>query len=249
MISRAIEESKTMKTELNYILAYFKERPNRFLAQAQIISSQEIVYAHVPDPGRLKDILIPSAQVILIKSDNPNRKTQYSLVGVKNDSIWVNIDSQVSNRLFLEEYSKLHRFQNFVLIKSEFSYHNSRIDFLMENHNEASNPRKTLIEIKSSTLVKDKVAMFPDAPTSRGVKHVNELKESFSSGYDAEIVFLIKRSDAKKFRPFKEMDPKFYSALKSAEQAGVKLCAALCRYDPIVKNELSILKEIPIVGI
>jgi sugar fermentation stimulation protein A len=119
----------------------------------------------------------------------------------------------------------------------------------MENRNHKLKPRKTLIEVKSSTLVKDHVAMFPDAPTSRGVKHVNELKESLSLGYDAEIVFLIKRSDAVEFRPFKEMDPKFYTALKLAKQKGVKLCAALCRYDPIVKKELSILKEIPIVGI
>lgn len=249
MISRAIEESNTMKSELNYELASFIKRPNRFLAQVQILSSQEIVYAHVPDPGRLKELLIPSAQVILIKSNNPNRKTQYSLVGVKNDSIWVNINSQVSNRLFREEYSKLPRYKNFVLLKSEFSYHNSRIDFLMENRNDKFNPRKTLIEIKSSTLIKNQVAMFPDAPTLRGTKHVNELRESLSFGYDAEIVFLIKRSDAIEFRPFKEMDPKFYSALKYAKQTGVKLCAVLCSYDPIVKNELRLLKEIPIVGL
>jgi len=249
VISRPIEKFSTMKSEPNYVLASFIKRPNRFLGQAQILSSQENVYAHVPDPGRLKELLLPSAQVILIKNNNPKRKTQYSLVGVKHNSIWVNINSQVSNRLFQMEYSKLPRFQNFVLIKSEFSYQNSRIDFLMENRNHKLKPRKTLIEVKSSTLVKDHVAMFPDAPTSRGVKHVNELKESLSLGYDAEIVFLIKRSDAVEFRPFKEMDPKFYTALKLAKQKGVKLCAALCRYDPIVKKELSILKEIPIVGI
>jgi len=249
MVSRAIEESNTMKTELNYVLASFIRRPNRFLAQAQIFSSQEVVYAHVPDPGRLKELLIPSTQVILIKSNNLNRKTQYSLVGVKYDSIWVNINSQVSNKLFREEYIKLQRYKNFVLIKSEFSYHHSRFDFLMENRNNMSNPRKTLIEVKSSTLVKNQVAMFPDDPTSRGTKHVNELKESLSSGYDAEIVFLVKRGDAVKFRPFKEMDPKFYSALQLAKQAGVKLCAVSVRYDPIVKNELRIQKEIPIVGI
>jgi len=249
MISRAAEETITMKSELNYELASFIKRPNRFLAHVQIISSQEVVYAHVPDPGRLKDLLIPSAQVILIKSNNPNRKTQYSLVGVKKYSIWVNINSQVSNRLFKEEYSKLPRYENFILIKSEFSYHNSRIDFLMENHNCKNKPKKTLIEVKSSTLVKDRVAMFPDAPTSRGTKHVNDLVESLSAGYDAEIVFLVKRSDANEFRPFKEMDQKFYAALKFAKGAGVKLCAVSCSYDPIIRKELRLLKEIPIVGI
>ena len=237
-----------MKTEENYILASFIKRPNRFLAQVQIFSTRKIVYAHVPDQGRLKELLVPSAQVILIKSNNPNRKTQYSVVGVKSDPIWVNINSQVSNRLFREEYCVLPRFKNFIIIKSEFKFQKSRIDFLMENQNQ-ENSQKTLIEIKSSTLVKDQVAMFPDAPTTRGTKHVTELKESLSSGYDAVIVFLIKRNDAKEFRPYKKMDPKFYSALQLAKQAGVKLCAVLCKYDPIDNNELTIQKEIPIIGI
>ena len=248
IISRAIEKSSTMKTEENYTLASFIKRPNRFLAQVQIFSTQEFVYAHVPDPGRLKELLVPSAQLILVKSNNPDRKTQYSVVGVKSDLIWVNINSQVSNRLFREEYSLLPRFKNYTFIKSEFKFQKSRIDFLMEKQ-EQENSKKTLIEIKSSTLVKDQVAMFPDAPTTRGTKHVTELKESLSSGYDAVIVFLIKRSDAIEFRPFKEMDPKFYSALKLAKQAGVELCAVLCKYDPIDNNELTIQKEIPIIGI
>ncbi len=248
MLSRAIEKPSTMKTEENYILASFIERPNRFLAQVHIFSTGKIVYAHVPDPGRLKELLVPSAQVILIKSINPQRKTQYSVVGVKSDPIWVNINSQVSNKLFQEEFSVLPRFKNFIFIKSEFKFQKSRIDFLMENQNQ-KNPKKTLIEIKSTTLVKDQVAMFPDAPTSRGTKHVTKLKESLSSGYDAVIVFLIKRSDALKFRPFKEMDPKFCSALQLAKQAGVKLCAVLCKYDPIDNYELRIQKEIPIIGL
>jgi sugar fermentation stimulation protein A len=238
-----------MKSELKYVLASFIDRPNRFLAQAQILSSQELVYAHVPDPGRLKELLIPLAKVILTKSNNPTRKTQYSLIGVKNKAIWVNLDSQLSNRLFQEEFSKLPRFKNFGLLKAEFKYHDSRIDFLMENRKDKFNPRKTLIEVKSTTLVKDKIAMFPDAPTLRGTRHVNELKESLLSGFDAVIVFLVKRGDAVKFCPFKEMDPKFFSALKLAKQAGVEICAVLCSYDPIVKNEINIQKEIPIVGI
>ena len=249
MISRVIEKLDTMKLEENYILASFRSRPNRFLAEVEIIQIKKIVNAHVPDPGRLKELLIPSAKVILKKSKNPNRKTQYSLVGVKTNSTWVNINSQVSNRLFQKEVSVLPRFKKFVIVKSEYKFQNSRIDFLMENQEDPNNPKKTLIEVKSSTLVKDRVAMFPDAPTSRGAKHVSELKESLSLGYDAFVVFLIKRNDAKEFRPFKEMDPKFYSVLQSAMKAGVKLSAVLCKYDPIEKYELKIHKEIPIIGI
>ena len=238
-----------MRTEQNYVLASFVKRPNRFLAQVKICSTQELVSAHVPDPGRLKELLLPSVQVVLRKSNNPNRKTQYSLVGVKTDTTWVNIDSQISNRLFREEYSVLPSFRNYVLIRSEYKFNNSRIDFLMENQNNPKNLKKALVEIKSSTLVKNKQAMFPDAPTSRGTKHVSELKDSISLGYEAVIVFLIKRSDAKEFRPFKEMDPKFFTALQLARQEGVKLFAVLCKYDPIEKKELKIQKEIPIIGI
>ena len=238
-----------METEQHILLGTFIKRPNRFLAQALILSTQEVVEAHVPDPGRLKYLLIPDAKVILVKANNPNRKTKYSLVGVKFNSTWVNINSQISNRLFSEEFTKLPQFKDFEIEKAEYQYGRSRIDFLMKGRSKNKENKKLLIEVKSSTLVKRQTALFPDAPTLRGAKHVEELRKSMELGYEAAIVFLIKRNDAINFRPYQEMDPKFYAALKLAKKAGVELCAALCTYDPIDKKQLSILKEVPIIGI
>lgn len=231
-----------------HVLASFVQRPNRFLAEVQLLQSQKIVSAHVPDPGRLKELLIPSTQVVLIKNDNPNRKTRFTLVGVKSGSTWVNIDSQLSNRLFKEEFLHLPRYKKFSLIRSEFKYKSSRFDFLMENRH-FSVPKKTLVEVKSATLVKGHIAMFPDAPTVRGARHVKELIEAVSEGYDAEIIFISKRSDAMRFTPHKEMDSNFYTVLKRAKKAGVGIVAVACNYDPIGKKELTILHEIPVIGI
>ncbi len=238
-----------MQCSQQIVLGQFLTRPNRFLAQVRIADSQQEELAHVPDPGRLRELLIPNAEIVLEQHDNPKRKTRYSLIGVKYGSTWVNIDSQLSNRLFKEEFKTITRYRNFKLIRPEFTFQNSRIDFLMENHSNPSKPQKTLIEVKSATLVKDHIAMFPDAPTIRGTRHIKELTEALSTGYQAEIVFITKRNDAKNFTPHREMDPQFYAALVKAKKAGVNLCAILCNYDPLVKHELSILKEIPIIGV
>ena len=239
-----------MQCHEEYVLASFLRRPNRFLAEVQLletkIQNQNSVLAHVPDPGRLKELLLPSAQVILTKNDNPTRKTRYSLVGVKTGSTWVNIDSILTNRLFKKDYLHLDRYKDFTLIKSEFKYKASRFDFLMENK---KNPRKTIIEVKSATLVKDRTAMFPDAPTKRGTRHVDELITALNDGYDSEIIFIAKRRDAEKFIPNKELDPDFYKALKRAKKAGVRIIAVVCEYDPIEKKELNFLHEIPVLGV
>ncbi|MHA1977293.1 MAG: DNA/RNA nuclease SfsA [Candidatus Hodarchaeales archaeon] len=227
----------------------FLTRPNRFLAQVRIPPSEEIVFAHVPDPGRLQELLIPSAEVLLEKHDNRKRKTRFSLIGVKFGPVWVNIDSQISNRLFKEDYKKIERYRSFKLLKAEFTFQNSRFDFLMEDHTNPSKPRKTLLEVKSATLVKKYTAMFPDAPTERGTRHVKELINAISAGYQAEIVFITKRKDASNFTPYKEMDPSFHKALVDAKEAGVNLCAIVCNYDPIETKELTFLNEIPIFGV
>ncbi|MHA2225835.1 MAG: DNA/RNA nuclease SfsA [Candidatus Hodarchaeales archaeon] len=237
-----------MKCEGNYVLAQFKERPNRFLALVDFKSSngaKNIIKVHVPDPGRLKELLIPKANIILKnrKSPSPKRKTQYSLVGVKQGNLWVNINSQISNRLFQEEFHKLSFFHDYRILKSEYRFEKSRIDFLMEN---MRNNQKTLVEIKSVTLVDKGVALFPDAPTLRGVKHVNHLITAVTKGFEAIIVFVIKRSDVTLFKPNKKLDPKFAFALTAAHQNGVKIFAVKCSYDPITSKELNIIGEVPI---
>ncbi len=232
-----------MKCPGIYHLAKFIERPNRFLAIVRLIDSGKTVEAHVPDPGRLKELFLPNAQLVLREATNPKRKTRYSVIGVKTGQVWVNIDSMISNRLFQEEYTKLHVFRNYEIIKPEFTVGKSRFDFLMFD---PETKEETLVEIKSATLVKNNIAFFPDAPTLRGKKHVNELIDAISTGYQAFIVFIIKRSDAESFAPNWKTDPHFSEALSKAVWKGVNICAVKCEYDPFERKELSILNEVPI---
>lgn len=236
-----------MKCEGSYCLAKFIKRPNRFLAKVYLDSvgvEGKVVEAHVPDPGRLEEFFHPNAEVFLQESTNITRKTRYSLVGVKTGKIWVNIDSHISNRLFKEEFQFIPVFKNYSIIQSEYAYGNSRFDFLMSDR---EGKHQALIEVKSVTLVQNRRAFFPDAPTKRGTKHVIELSKAIEKGFKAFIVFIVKRNDADSFSPNKKMDPSFTSALSKSIQSGVQVCAVKCLYDPILKKELKIIKEIPFI--
>jgi sugar fermentation stimulation protein A len=241
-----------MKLSGSYHLGRFIERPNRFLAKVLLedlessrSKSNSIVEAHVPDPGRLKELFLPDAQVVLRESDNPNRKTQYSLIGVRvrsqTKNIWVNVDSQISNKLFQNDFHKIPEFEAHKIIRPEITYRKSRIDFLMEN----PVGKRVLVEIKGVTLVEETLALFPDAPTVRGTKHIHELKKAIEEKYEAAVVFFIKRSDATAFQPNMTMDPSFSKALLSAMEAGVKVYPVRCHFDPIESMELSILDLVP----
>ena len=143
-----------MKCEGTIYQAIFKERPNRFLARVLLNSStqsKKLIEVHVPDPGRLIELLRPNVKVLLRESSKQTRKTRYSLIGVKTGDIWVNIDSHLTNRLFKEDFRKIPRFRQYKIIQSEYTYRNSRLDFLMIDN---ESKQKTLVEIKSVTLVK-----------------------------------------------------------------------------------------------
>lgn len=235
-----------MQCEGIFYLGKFKERPNRFLAKVVIKSSkntEKIVEAHVPDPGRLKELLLKNVPIILQKSANHARKTQYSLVGVKSGKIWVNIDSHLTNRLFKEEYHNIPLFHHYKMIRPEFSYKKSRFDFLMEN---VESHQKALIEVKSVTLVKNGLALFPDAPTIRGTKHIKDLTNGINE-YEVFMVFIVKRSDVTAFKPNEAIDPIFSRELSTSMKKGLQVCAVKCLYDPIVRKELKILEEIPFI--
>lgn len=236
-----------MKLDKKAHVAKFMERPNRFLAKV-ILNKKEneekIFLAHVPDPGRLKELLVPGAKVIIRESLNQNRKTKFSLVGVKYGDIWVNIDSILTNRLFKEEFQKILIFQGYKIIKTEYTFGESRFDFLLYNK---ETHKQALVEIKSVTLVQNGQALFPDAPTLRGTRHVKELMKAIEKNYQSFIVFIVKRSDAHSFSPNREIDNKFTLTLRMARKQGVKISAVKCNYDPIDKNELKIVTEIPII--
>jgi len=203
----------------------FIQRPNRFIAHVEI--GDKTVIAHVKNTGRCKELLVPGAKVILQKSDNSERKTSYDLITVWKDKRLINIDSQAPNKLFLEYLQSGRYVDGITSIKPEAKYGSSRFDFYVE-----AGERKIFIEVKGVTLEEDGIVLFPDAPTERGVKHLNELAQSIRAGYEAQVVFVIQMSDVRYFTPNNKTHPAFGEALLAAVEAGVKAVALDCVVTP-----------------
>lgn len=202
----------------------FIERPNRFLSLVRIGDREE--YAHVPNPGRIEELLLPGVTVVLRKEHNPNRKTRYTLIMVYKDGGLVSLDTMLPNSLAAEaiEAGRLKEFEGYRVVRREVQYRNSRFDLLL-----SKDETLCFLEVKSVTLVKGRTAMFPDAPTLRGTRHIHHLMEAMDEGYEAAILFLIQRHDADKFTTNDDMDPEFASALRQSQKRGVKLCVYNCK--------------------
>lgn len=208
--------------------AQFIKRPNRFIAHVMLDNREEIV--HVKNTGRCREILKEGASVILEESGNTNRKTKYSLIAGYKEEVLINIDSQVPNAVVYEAIleNKVKELQEVVKLSREVVYGNSRFDLSFE-----TNEHKGFIEVKGVTLETEGVAMFPDAPTDRGRKHVYEMIKAVEEGYEGYLFFLIQMKGVSYFTPFELRDPKFSEALRLASTKGVKILA----YDAIVHED------------
>lgn len=206
----------------------FIKRPNRFIAQVLIDDIEETV--HVKNTGRCRELLIPGAKVILEDcSDNPNRKTKYSLIAVYKGDILINMDSQVPNAVVFESIKDnkipVGKLNN---LKREVTYQNSRFDIYFE-----TDIKKGFIEVKGVTLENDCISRFPDAPTQRGTKHVLEMVKAVEEGYMGIIFFLVQMKGPEEFRLNWEMDKEFSQAVRFANENGVIIMA----YDSIVSED------------
>jgi len=212
----------------------FKNRPNRFIANVVIDGEEEVV--HVKNTGRCKELLVENAKVMLEESDNPNRKTKYSLVSVYKNKMLVNMDSQAPNSIVFEamERGRIKELGNISLIKRETTYLKSRFDFYFE-----SDKGKGYLEVKGVTLENNGLVSFPDAPTQRGKKHVMELIEAKKNGYYAGVLFLVQMKGAKVFSLNDVNDPEFSKAVRLAKENGVEI---LC-YDCIVEEDKVVFDE------
>lgn len=203
--------------------ALFLRRKNRFVADVMLPEAGEVA-VHVKNTGRLRELLLPGARVILAKADNPARKTPYDLIGVyrkekdRTERLF-NIDSQAPNAVVREWLEG----QEFDLVRPEYTWGNSRMDFYMERQNGTENPERYLMEVKGCTLDRDGIGYFPDAPTERGVKHLHELAKASAAGYHAFLAFVIQMEGVSEVRPNTETHPEFAEALQAAEQAGVQV--------------------------
>lgn len=219
--------------------AIFLKRPNRFIARVLLDGKEEI--AHVKNTGRCREILMEGTEVFLEKAENLNRKTGYSLISAYKGNALINIDSQVPNAVVFEGISnkKVSEFLGVCKLKREVFYGNSRFDIYFETPFE-----KGFIEVKGVTLEENGVAMFPDAPTERGTKHVNEMVKAVQEGYSGYIFFLIQMKGVEYFTPYEKMDSDFAAALKNARDNGVKILA----YDSYVtESEITIDREIKVI--
>lgn len=175
--------------------------------------------------GRCKELLTAGARVILEESSNPARKTKFDLIAVYKNDMLINMDSGCPNRAVSEFIPKL--FNDVTLIKPEAGFGSSRLDFYIEAGN-----RRIFMEVKGCTLEGGGVCKFPDAPTERGVKHLNELIRAVESGFEAYIFFVIQMEKAKYFTPNRETHPEFADTLKAAYEKGVKILAYTCKVSP-----------------
>jgi sugar fermentation stimulation protein A len=214
----------------NTLSAVFISRPNRFIAKIDINGKTEI--AHVKNTGRCKELLVPGAKVILQQADNPKRTTKYDLIAVYKSDRLINMDSQAPNQAFYEQLKSGKYMSGITLIKSEARYGSSRFDFYVK-----SDERKIFIEVKGVTLEENGVVLFPDAPTLRGVKHLNELAQCVQAGYEAKVVFIIQMKDVLYFTPNNKTHPEFGAALSAAYYAGVKVVALDC---VVTENSMSV---------
>jgi sugar fermentation stimulation protein A len=216
--------------------AEFVERVNKFLCT--VVLDGEIQEVHLHDPGRLQELLLPGSRVLLRKEDAPHRKTNYDLVGVYAGKTLVSCDSRVPNTLVMKALKEkaIPELPEYEHIVSEYTYKTSRIDFCLD--------QEILIEVKGVTLVRNGLALFPDAPTKRGKKHVEALKFALKEGFRSYIFFVIQRPDAYRFSPNADTDFAFTHTLDHAVKNGVNILVYTAEF---VGNFMYLKERIPLI--
>lgn len=216
--------------------AVFLERPNRFIAHCTVDGMLETV--HVKNTGRCRELLVPGATVYLEKSSNPNRKTAYDLVTVETPFGLVNMDAAAPNQVAGELLRAGAILSSPTLVRPEVRFGASRLDFYAENDRQ-----RLFVEVKGVTLRQGEWAVFPDAPTVRGAKHMGELVQAVAQGYRAMALLIVQMGGCTAFRPNRETDPAFCRALRDARAAGVEVRAVDCRVTP---DTVTANRELPV---
>lgn len=220
----------------------FIERPNRFILHCYFEESKEIERVHLADPGRLVELLTEGATIYVLPSRNPNRKTKWTAVYVDWNGRYVSINTTYPNKLveLVLRHNKIHELASYQWVKSEYTYGSSRWDFLLENEF----GEQLLLEVKSVTMEKDGIGLFPDAVTKRGTKHVTELTSIVKDGkIKGAILFIVQREDINIVTGATSIDPVFSKCLKEAEAAGVLLLSYTCI---LTDKGIALGKSIPV---
>jgi sugar fermentation stimulation protein A len=244
----------------NMVEARFVARPNRFLLHCELggaagsagATASRLVPVHLADPGRLKELLLPGRRVWVRPAASATRKTRWSAVLVESPdgAGLVSVDTTMPNRLIHRalEAGALEEFRGWTLDRAEWRHGRSRIDFLLareagEGRAPGGEGLRLALEVKSVTLVEDGVALFPDAITARGARHVRELTDlARQDGWATAILFVLQRDDAHRIEAARSIDPAFADALAAARSAGVRILGRRCR---VTLTHLELAEPVP----
>lgn len=203
----------------------FLARPNRFIAHVEL--DGEAVICHVKNTGRCRELLVPGATVYVQEWDKPERKTKFDLIAVEKGERLINMDAQAPNQVFGEWAAAGSFVPGLTLLRPETTYGKSRFDFYWE-----AGTRRGFVEVKGVTLEEGGAAYFPDAPTERGVKHVEELTACLEAGYEACLFLVVQMEGASFWSPNDRTHPAFGAAVRRAAHAGVTVMAYDCAVAP-----------------
>lgn len=220
----------------NMVPGVFLARPNRFIAHIEIDGQVEI--CHVKNTGRCRELLPVGAKVWCQKSSNPNRKTKFDLITVKKGNRLINMDSQAPN-MAAKEWLLAGGLGEIEDLKAEYQHGDSRFDFSF-----VKDGVRCFLEVKGVTLENDGICSFPDAPTERGVKHLQGLTRAKQAGFGAYVLFVIQMTEVKYLQPNDATDPNFGNALREAAASGVQVMAIDC---DVTEGTMTIRKEVPVV--
>ncbi|MBI2886006.1 MAG: DNA/RNA nuclease SfsA [Chloroflexi bacterium] len=210
-------------------LGRFLRRVNRFAVEVEVEVDGEPMMAHLPNSGRMTELLVAGHPALLIARPGPARKTAYDMALVQYRGIWVSVDSRLPSALAYEALRQraLPPWATYTQVRREAAYRDSRLDLELWD-----GQRRCLVETKSVNLVCNGRALFPDAPTARGARHLRTLTQAVSEGISAGVLFIVQREDATSLSPYDDADPEFGQALREAARAGVAVHAYRCSVSP-----------------
>lgn len=219
---------------------YLVKRYKRFLADIRL-PDDTILTVHCPNTGSMKGCSTPGSKVIISRSTNPRRKYAWTLEMVRDNSCWIGVNTSMTNQLIqegletgiIDDFGQIDSIQREVKVSDS-----SRLDFLIQ-----ANGKKCYIEVKNCSLAENGIALFPDAVTIRGTKHLHELDRLRSDEVETAIIFCVQRTDARSFMPAEKIDPEYAETLFKVHENGVKVIAYQADVNP---DNITIARKIPV---
>ena len=228
--------SLTVKLSFKLLKGKFVKRLNRFMAEIEL--DGEKFLAHLPNSGRMLTVLSPKCEVFVKETNSPNRKSKYTMFAVRHENVPIIVDTRFANKLTktLIEKRLFPPLRKYRVLKENVSKNSSRIDFLL-----GRNGQRFYLEVKSVSYVVNEVAMFPDAPTLRGRKHIQTLIKCLKEGFKAGVLFTLQRPDARIIKPCYEIDPEFSKLLETAYKRGLNIFTQTLIFQPLSNIKIEVL--------